>query len=166
MDDDKLDYGALRDSLGYQLQLARVAMLQTFARAFDGTGVTPARLTALELVARNPGIRPARLARAMAIETSNLATLLRQLEQLGWIAHRPAPDRRGKVLTLTAPGRRELASLRRRLQAQDAMLADGLTGAERAQLSALIGKLVVTARTAHGGTGPGQAEPTPRRRTD
>ncbi len=142
MDGDKIDYGVLRDSIGYQLRLAEIATMQTFARAFEGSGVTPARFTALELIARNPGIRPARLARAMAIETSNLATLLRHLEQQGWITHGAAEDRRGKVLATTPAGERHIVALRQLLTTQNAMLAAGLTAQERATLSALLGKLL------------------------
>lgn len=138
----KIDYGALRDALGYPLHLADLATMQTFARAFHGTGVTPARFTALELVGRNPGIRPARLARAMAIETSNLATLLRGLERLGWLTADESADRRGKELRLTPEGERRMHDLRRRLRRQDQALTAGLDAAERAELTRLLGKLL------------------------
>ena len=138
----KIDYGALRDALGYQLHLADLATMQSFARAFQGTGITAARFTALELVGRNPGIRPARLARAMAIETSNLATLLRGLEKLGWLAADESTDRRGKELRLTPEGERRMQDLRRRLSRQDQALAAGLDAAERAELTRLLGKLL------------------------
>lgn len=138
----KIDYGALRDALGYPLHLADLATMQTFARAFQGTGITAARFTALELVSRNPGIRPARLARAMAIETSNLATLLRGLEKLGWLAAGASADRRGKELRLTPEGERRMQDLRRRLRRQDQALSAGLDVGERAELTRLLGKLL------------------------
>lgn len=142
MSGHKIDYGTLRDALGYPLHLADLATMQTFACAFQGTGVTAARFTALELVARNPGMRPARLARAMAIETSNLATLLRGLEKLGWLAADESADRRGKELRLTPEGERRMPDLRRRLRRQDRALTVGLTAAERDELTRLLGKLL------------------------
>ncbi|MCP5265855.1 MAG: MarR family transcriptional regulator [Burkholderiaceae bacterium] len=141
-DTPPIDYGMLRDAIGYQLRLAEVAMLQTFARRFAGTGITPARLTALELIDRNPGIRPATLARAMVVETSNLSTLLRQLEAGGLIEARRGPDRRSKALHLTPRARARMTGLRRRLSAQDRDLGQGLSADERESLTYLLGKLV------------------------
>ncbi len=137
-----LDYGALQQSIGYQIHLAQIVSMQGFAGSFAGTGVTPAMVTALELIARNPGIRPASLARAMAVETSNLAALLRRLESAGWLTHGRSADRRAKPLALTDAGTRTIAALRRRLQRHDAALTAALDETERAQLSALIGKLI------------------------
>ena len=76
MADCNIDYGVLRDSLGYRIRLAEVASMQTFGQAFEGTGLTAARFTALELVHRNPGIGPARLAAAMAVCSLGLALLI------------------------------------------------------------------------------------------
>jgi DNA-binding MarR family transcriptional regulator len=137
-----LQYGVLRDSIGYQLHLAQLASMQTFGEAFERTGVTPAMLTALELIARNPGIRPATLARAMAVETSNLAALLRRLESNGWLTHGHSADRRAKPLTLTAAGLRRMTGLRSRLQRHDARLTDGLSPSDRATLTGLIARLL------------------------
>ena len=137
-----LDYGVLRDSIGYQLHLAQLASMQAFGQAFDRTGVTPAMLTALELIARNPGIRPATLARAMAVETSNLAALLRRLEANGWLTHGRSADRRAKPLVLTAAGLRKMTGLRRRLQRHDARLTDGLSEGDRTALTGLIALLL------------------------
>ncbi len=148
--DRAVDYGVLRDTLGYQLRLADVATMQTFAAAFAGTGVSPARFTAMELIARNPGIRPATLGRAMAVRSSNLSVLLRELEADGWLASRPDADRRGKRLALSPAGREAVVALRGRLKQQVAMLGAALTSQERRQLSALLGKLVAGARAPGG----------------
>lgn len=146
MGDRKIDYGPLRDTLGYHIRLADVATGQTFQQAFAGTGLTPAKFTALELVARNPGIRPAELGEAMAVRSSNLARLLRELEQAGWIEADRAEDRREKQLRLTRRGTAAIRGFRRRLALQNALLGAGLTGDERAQLSALIGRLLAGLR--------------------
>jgi DNA-binding MarR family transcriptional regulator len=141
-----LDRGVLRGSLGYLLRLADVESLQRFSRVFDGTGVTPARLTALELVARNPGVKPAALAAAMAVERSNLVSLLRPLRERGWIGVEAGANGREKALRATPAGTRALAGLRRRLARHDALLAQRLSADERATLAALLARLVVDGR--------------------
>lgn len=138
----KIDYGALRHTIGYHIRLADVATAQTFQQAFAGTGVTPARFTALELVSRNPGIRPAELGEAIAVRSSNLARLLRELEHEGWVRCDRADDRREKRLWITPEGASTIRALRVRLRRQDAQLGAGLSAEERAQLSALVGKLL------------------------
>ncbi len=97
-------YGALQHAIGYLIHLAELANMQGFSRAFAGTGVTPARFTALELIACNPGIRPSTLATAMAVERSNLVAVIRFLETRGWIAASRGSNRREKSLMATAAG--------------------------------------------------------------
>lgn len=151
-----IDYGVLGDAIGYQLRLAEQTMAQHFARRFRDTEVTPARFTALELIDRNPGIRPAQLAAAMFVETSNLATVLRLLEAAGLVRARPGSDRRSKSLWLSEDGRRAIRDLRRRQAAMDRDLTRHLARGERAVLSRLLGKLVgvVDGAGARAGVGP------------
>ncbi|KAA0213005.1 MAG: MarR family transcriptional regulator [Lautropia sp.] len=135
-------YGALQHAIGYLIHLAELANMQGFSRAFAGTGVTPARFTALELIACNPGIRPSTLATAMAVERSNLVAVIRFLEARGWVAAGAGSNRREKSLTLTAAGEAALAGLRLRLRAHDAALANGCAPQERRQLARLLARIV------------------------
>jgi len=135
-------YGALQHAIGYLIHLAELANMQGFSRAFAGTGVTPARFTALELIACNPGIRPSALATAMAVERSNLVAVIRFLETRGWVAAGEGSNRREKSLTLTAAGEAVLAGLRLRLRAHDAALANGCSPQERRQLARLLARIV------------------------
>ncbi|MFA7664756.1 MAG: hypothetical protein WCY32_01395 [Burkholderiaceae bacterium] len=135
------DHGALGDSLGYLIHLAELANLQLFAHAFAGTRVTPARYTALELIGSNPGIRPADLASAMAIERSNLVALIRFLTQCGWTRVEAGPNRREKALHLSDTGLRTLGEMRRRLACHDQALTGELSVAERQQLTRLLARI-------------------------
>jgi len=145
MTDCNIDYGVLGDSLGYRLRLAEVASMQAFAGAFAGTGLTAARFTALELVARNPGIRPARLAAAMAVEPSNVVVLVRWLAGRGWLQEAAGANRREKALQLTEAGRRAVAGLRRRLRVHDRALGQRLDADQREQLVRLLQRLITGA---------------------
>ncbi len=135
-------YGALQHAIGYLIHLAELANMQGFSRAFAGTSVTPARFTALELIACNPGIRPSTLATAMAVERSNLVAVIRFLETRGWISLGAGSNRREKSLMLTAAGESALAGLRLRLRAHDAALATGCSPQERQQLARLLARIV------------------------
>ena len=137
-----IDYGALQHALGYLIRLAELANMQGFSRAFADTGVTPARFTALELIACNPGIKPTALAGAMAVERSNLVALIRFLDARGWVATSPGSNRREKSLSLTASGQAALQDLRKRLRAHDAGLAARCTPHERAELARLLARVV------------------------
>ncbi len=135
-------YGALQHAIGYLIHLAELASMQEFSRAFAGTGVTPARFTALELIACNPGIRPSTLASAMAVERSNLVAIIRFLMAHGWIAAGAGSNRREKALALTAAGEAALTGLRLRLRAHDAALATGCSPQERQRLARLLARIV------------------------
>ena len=137
-----VSYGALQHAIGYLIHLAQLANMQGFSRAFAGTGVTPARFTALELIGCNPGIKPASLAHAMAVERSNLVSVIRFLDARGWVAAAEGSNRREKSLTLTASGQAALAGLRARLRAHDAGLAVRCSPRERAQLARLLARVV------------------------
>lgn len=137
-----IDYGALQHAIGYLIHLAQLANMQGFSRAFADTGVTPARLTALELIARNPGIKPTALAAAMAVERSNLVSVIRFLEARAWVAAGEGSNRREKSLSVTASGDSALADLRARLRAHDAGLTARCTPKERAQLARLLARVV------------------------
>jgi len=135
-------YGALQHAIGYLIHLAELANMQGFSRAFADTGVTPARFTALELIACNPGIKPTALATAMAVERSNLVTVIRFLAARGWVATGEGSNRREKSLSVTASGQDALADLRARLRAHDAELAARCTPQERAQLARALARVV------------------------
>lgn len=137
-----LDYGSLRQAIGYLIHLADLANLQGFSRAFAHTGVTAARFTALELIACNPGIKPTVLAAAMAVERSNLVSVIRFLTGRGWVAAGAGGNRREKALAVTAAGAAALEDLRTRLQRHDAALTAGFTAPEREQLARLLARIV------------------------
>ena len=145
MGECNIRYGVLADSLGYRIRLAEVASMQAFGPAFEGTGLTAARFTALELVGRNPGIGPARLAAAMAVEPSNVVALVRWLAARGWLHETAGASRREKSLQLTETGRLALNGFRRRLRRHDRALGRGLDAGQRQQLARLLQRLITGA---------------------
>lgn len=137
----QVEHGVLASSIGYRLHLADLVNMQGIGRALAGTGMTAARLTALELIGSNPGIKPADLATAMMVERSNLVALVRFLSQQGWVHAAAGPNRREKSLALTAAGSEALRDLRRRLARHEAKLAATLSPAERDKLLRLLERI-------------------------
>ncbi len=82
------------------------------------------------------------LGRRTGIHFSDLVAALNELERRALVRRAPDPaDRRRNVVTITAAGRRVLATLDKRIdEVQDRLLAP-LTAAERADLVRLLGKL-------------------------
>lgn len=85
----------------------------------------------------------ATLGRRSGIHLSDLVAAINELAERGFVQRAPDPDdRRRNVVTVTAAGRRRLATLDERLAAVQEQLLSPLNGEERAQLAALLAKLL------------------------
>jgi DNA-binding MarR family transcriptional regulator len=130
------------DSLGYALRLAQVRAYELFYEMLSTLDLTPARLTALSMIAMAPGLNQATLAQRLRISGPSVLKLVDALQASGFIAREDcADDRRRYVLMLTAQGRAKLADVRQALDAYETRLAGALSAAERGQLMQLLGKV-------------------------
>ncbi|MEU8007111.1 MarR family transcriptional regulator [Catellatospora sp. NPDC049111] len=83
------------------------------------------------------------LGRRSGIHLSDLVAAINELAERGYVRRSPDPDdRRRNVVTVTDAGRRQLAVLDEQLAAVQQRLLTPLDGAERAQLAALLTKLL------------------------
>lgn len=137
-----VDYDVLDDLIGYSLRRAQVAMFLAFHAATRGLEITPPRFTALVIVGANPGIGQTRLGEVLGIARSGAMLLT------DWMAHRGLAERRKRPddgrawgLHLSARGERLVATLKRRVLAEDRRRAARLGAVERRQLLALLKKL-------------------------
>lgn len=131
-----------RDSLGYALRRAQVRAYELFFEMLGEMDLSPARLTALSLIATQPDINQAALARHLNIAGPSVLKLVDALEGAGLVCRLDvAGDRRRYALALTATGRSRMEQLRERLAVYEAKLAAGLSATERAQLLALLEKV-------------------------
>lgn len=107
-------------------------------------GVTPAQVRALRTIAgEDCPVRMSALAARLGIARRSATDVVDQLVEAGLVTreHDPA-DRRGVAVAATKAGRKLLDQLAsRRLDAVHELLAE-LDGTERAQLAALLGRLV------------------------
>jgi len=143
-----LDEGGLPGLLGWRLAQARVATQRVFdAEVAEPLQLKPAELSMLELLRANPGIAPARLARALAVSRPQATQLLDRLEERGYARRKPSgSDGRGFEVHATAEGQRCARDAMARLAAAEAAVLAPLSGAERAMLLELLGKLAPQVR--------------------
>ena len=132
-----------KDALGYALRRAQVHAYDLFFEMLGSLELSPARLTALSLIAMEPEINQATLAKRLDVAGPSVMKLIDALEQAGFIRRNEVPgDRRRYSLVLTASGRALLETLQVRLAAYEEKLAERLTATDRKQLMTLLAKLV------------------------
>jgi DNA-binding MarR family transcriptional regulator len=82
------------------------------------------------------------IAALLGINATQMVFLVDELERLGLVERRRNPaDRRSHALYLTGPGRAMLARVRAVTTEHEASITAGLTGEEREQLLALLGRI-------------------------
>jgi DNA-binding MarR family transcriptional regulator len=137
--DHPLRPGALAGLLGYRLRLAQQAVFRDYASSVGE--VSPGRVGILLLVEANPGVTQSRLARAVHLDRSTMVGVIDMLEERGLIERRRGEDRRTNGLWLTRAGGGLITRMKKRIELHEQRVAARLTGAERAQLIALLEKL-------------------------
>ena len=135
-----LQPGLLPQLIGYRLRVAQQAVFRDFA-AQRRRGSRPGRAGMLLLIEANPGVTQGRLAEAVKLDRSTMVGVVDSLEERGLIERRRGDDRRTNGLWLTRAGRALAARLQRRIEQHEDRVAARLSGAERAQLLALLEKL-------------------------
>lgn len=85
----------------------------------------------------------AELGRRLGLDRNDISTILSRLDQERAVTRNPDPDnQRRNVVTVTRAGLRRLADLQVRADAVQDELLEGLQGSERAQLIALLDKVL------------------------
>ena len=132
-----------RDSLGYLLRRAQVHAYGMFFEMLGPLELSPARLTALSVIAGETSINQVTLAKRLNVAGPSVMKLIDALEGSGFIRRMEvASDRRQYSLVLTASGRAIMQTVQERHTAYEERLASPLTAAEREQLMALLKRLI------------------------
>jgi MarR family transcriptional regulator for hemolysin len=141
--DGALEFGALRDVLGFHITLANIAAVAAFERHVGQPfGLRKAEFSLLMLLLAN-GATPAKhLARTLRLSAPNLTMLIDRMQAKHWLRRERNPiDRRSQLVVLSADG----MALARRAQSAAKTMEHGLqrrlSRAERAMLIELLGKL-------------------------
>jgi DNA-binding MarR family transcriptional regulator len=135
--------GVLPHLMGFMLRQAQLLVYQDFHQAVGDPAIRPPQFGILEVVNKNPGIRPSDVALALGISRANLVPLLAELVGHGWLTRDgDKKDGRAQALGLTPAGEQELQRLHGLILPHEDRLAARLGPRGRAQLLKLLHALV------------------------
>lgn len=135
----------LEKSFGYQLRLLHLEADRRARQALDAFGMTPARVTALLVIAAHTGCTQTALGEALSINRASAMKMVNALETLGMVSREPAADPRAHALTLTAAGGKALDAMLDALRKADEEMLAPLSPEARQDLLAIIRLLAVQA---------------------
>lgn len=117
-----------------------VAIFMEEAGEFD---VTPVQFAILNALMDDPGEDQVTLAGRVAFDAATSGSVIGRLEAKGWVRREAdAQDKRRKLLWVTPEGEQVVQRMKRAVARAQTRILGPLDASERAQLSALLGKLV------------------------
>jgi DNA-binding MarR family transcriptional regulator len=132
--------------LGRLSEAAERVMRDHLNPLFADAGLQPGEFDVLATLRRSGDpymLSPTRLYEAAMISSGGMTNRIDRLERAGLIERRPDPkDRRGKLIALTADGRRVVDETITRHVANEQRLLSVLTTAEQEKLNTLLKKLI------------------------
>lgn len=132
--------------LGRLSEAAERVMRDHLNPLFAEAGLQPGEFDVLATLRRSGEpymLSPTRLYEALMISSGGMTNRLDRLERAGLTERRPDPnDRRGKLIALTAAGKRVIDETITRHVANEQKLLSVLTTAEQDKLNALLRKLI------------------------
>ena len=129
-------------SPGFLLARLGVAMKATTMDAFERAGFNAHLYAILALLDEGARTTQAEIADALQYDPSQLVAHLDRLEHNGWVERKRDPsDRRRQMVSLTSPGRRQLARFRKLVQELEDEFLAPLDEEERAALHDLLLKI-------------------------
>ncbi|MGD1877635.1 MAG: MarR family winged helix-turn-helix transcriptional regulator [Kiloniellaceae bacterium] len=139
--------GLLHQSFGHLFRRAHLRSQQAFARAFDGSELSPLQYGILELVQLNPGIAHGALATGMVTAPSVVTAAMKPLLEARFLTRRTAGDDARRVdYTLTPGGEAFFGALRGQLLDAEALLLAPLNADDRASLNRILLRLAAVGR--------------------
>ena len=125
-----IDLGGLNRHLGYFIRRAQVWVFQDFIRTLKGLDISPAQYSVLLVIAANPGLSQAELARTLGIQRARLVRVLHGLDKRGLTRRlQSSDDGRTHALRLTPKGQDILRRAEALARQHEARLIDKI-GAE------------------------------------
>jgi DNA-binding MarR family transcriptional regulator len=125
-----IDLGGLNSHLGYFIRRAQVWVFQDFIRVLKVLDISPAQYSVLLIIAANPGLSQAELARTLAIERARLVRMLHRLDKRDLTRRlQSSSDGRTHALRLTPKGQETLRRAQVLAAQHEARLIDKI-GAE------------------------------------
>lgn len=138
-------YGVLDELVGYAIRRAQLVVFDHFQAALNDYHITPQRFSVLVIIAENPGLTQTRLAEILGIARSGAMTIIRALEEMGYVEQETNDDDRRSVrIWISRKGSAALHKLIEKVREHDREIAASLSPAEQRTLKALLAKIGAT----------------------
>ncbi len=128
---------------GHLIRRAQQLAVAIFMEETAGFDVTPVQFAILNALIDDPGEDQVTLSNRVAFDPATFGSVIGRLEAKGWVRREADPEDRRRKLLWTTPSGEELAlKMKRAVSRAQQRIVGPLDAAERAQLKALLGKLV------------------------
>lgn len=142
------------------LRVLKRSLSRAATAAFAETGVGPKQVVVLRELRRVGKASQVELSRATATDPAAMMRAIDALEIRGWVKRSSCEDdRRCKLVSLTAEGRRALRGIDAAYEELRALANGALAGAERARFCELASKLAVILEAAGAKVAAAEDEP-------
>lgn len=132
-----------RHAPGHLIRRAHQVAVAIFMEETAGHEVTPVQFAILNALLQDPGEDQVTLARKVAFDAATFGSVIGRLEARGWVRREAdESDRRRKRLWVTADGAEAARRMRRSVGKVQSRILQPLDERERAQLVALLDRLV------------------------
>jgi DNA-binding MarR family transcriptional regulator len=139
---DHLELGRLGDFIGFRLRRIQNQLSSAFAAQSPANELRPGEFSSLSLIAANPGLSQAQLAREVGLDKSAAVTVVDDLERLAMAERRRSPtDRRRHALYITAKGEATLEKMFARLGEVERGVLNALGPHDTQVLSAILDRV-------------------------
>jgi len=128
---------------GHLIRRAQQLAVSIFLEETAGFDVTPVQFAILNALIDDPGEDQITLSGRVAFDPATFGSVIGRLEAKGWVQRQADPlDKRRKLLWTTAEGEKVALQMKRAVSRAQQRIVSPLAPDERAQLAALLGKLV------------------------
>ena len=132
-----------RHAPGHLIRRAQQVAVAIFMEETAGFDVTPVQFAILNALLEDPGEDQVTLARKVAFDPATFGSVIARLEGRGWVRREAdAADRRRKLLWVSAEGAEVAQKMKRSVVKVQQRILEPLAEGERAQLIALLDRLV------------------------
>jgi DNA-binding MarR family transcriptional regulator len=140
--EEAVELGGLNDILGLRIRLAHGAVYRHFAETFADLDLTQKQVSALWLVADNPGISQIDLGGRLRMDRATTMTIVNRLESRAYLRReRSLSDGRKQALYLSEAGLAALAEAKRCIGEHEAWLKSRFTADEIEKLVELLARI-------------------------
>ena len=131
------------DAPGHLIRRAHQVAVAIFMEETAAYDATPVQFAILNALMDDPGEDQITLANRVAFDPATLGSVIARIEVKGWVTRKADPgDKRRKLLWITQDGEKVALGMKRAVSKAQQRIVGPLDTEERAQLSALLAKLV------------------------